>query len=186
MPGAPASIAAAQDALGQNLCSLFQSCSLSDDDEPSPFDRKGLATSSRLRPASPQRSKLWTLPLCQVTVRPKDHYSFWEAVKVKALKQGDWDLLERLGMPQASEGIWMPRAKVFIRDFATNKWEGLHDLIVWGRGYACVSTDTGLRWLPARCVRPDLRRPRQNMANAKPSNTDQHADQQPDGPSTSQ
>ncbi|KAL2307571.1 hypothetical protein Nmel_000543 [Mimus melanotis] len=85
----------------------------------------------------------------------------------------------------ASEGIRMPRAKVFIRDLATNKWEGLHDLIVWGRGYACVSTDTGVRWLPARCVRPDLRRPRQNVTNAQPSNTDQHADQQSDGPSTS-
>ncbi|KAL2310934.1 hypothetical protein Nmel_002618, partial [Mimus melanotis] len=83
----------------------------------------------------------------------------------------------------ASEGIWMPRAKVFIWDLATSKWEGLHDLIVWGHGYACLSTDTGVRWLPARHVRPDLRRPRQNVTSAQPSNTDQHADQQPDGPS---
>lgn len=34
-----------------------------------------------------------------MTVRPKNHRSFWEAVKIKALQQGDWDLLERLGMP---------------------------------------------------------------------------------------
>ncbi|KAL2307719.1 hypothetical protein Nmel_000695 [Mimus melanotis] len=56
MHGASASTAAAaaQSSLGQDLCSLFQSCSLSDDDEPLPFDRKGLATSSRLHPASSQ------------------------------------------------------------------------------------------------------------------------------------
>lgn len=43
---------------------------------------------------------------------------------------------------QASDGTCLPWAKVLIRDLTTNKWEGLHELIVWGRGYACVSMDT--------------------------------------------
>ncbi|KAL2309381.1 hypothetical protein Nmel_005578 [Mimus melanotis] len=86
-------------------------------------------------------------------------------------------IVNHISSLQASEGIRMPQAKVFIRDLATNMWEGPHELIVWGRGYACVSRDTGVHWLPARCVRPDLRRPRQNVTNAQPSNTDQHADQ---------
>ncbi|KAL2304405.1 hypothetical protein Nmel_013156 [Mimus melanotis] len=79
----------------------------------------------------------------------------------------------------------LPRAKVFIRDLTMNKWEGPRDLIVLGRGYACVSTDTGVRWLPARCVHPDLQHQRQNVANAQPSNADQCAYHQPNGPSTS-
>ena len=50
---------------------------------------------------------LWFLPAavcgpspCSVTVQPKNHRSFWEAVGLRALQQDDWDLLERLGMPR--------------------------------------------------------------------------------------
>ncbi|KAL2299216.1 hypothetical protein Nmel_002940 [Mimus melanotis] len=152
MHGASASTTAAvaQSSLGQHLCSLFQSCSLPDDDEPLPFERKGLATSSQLRPASSKQRKLWTLPPCQVTVCPKDHYSFWEAVKVKALKQGDWDLLEQLGMPQggirrveegvqvdpvelspASEGTGGPQVFPVFKVVLGSGQADRHDVIAW-------------------------------------------------------
>lgn len=92
----------------------------------------------------------------------------------------------------------LPLAKVWIWDLATNKWEGPCDLITWGRGYACVSTGTGVRWVPARCVCPDLWHQKQNVASRQPSsgdqsanhqsqslNDDQDADHQQAGPSTS-
>ncbi|KAL2311719.1 hypothetical protein Nmel_003457, partial [Mimus melanotis] len=57
---------------------------------------------------------------------------------------------------QASDGTRLPQVKVFVRDLTTNKWDGPHELIVWVCWYTCVSTDTGVRWLPARCVSPDV------------------------------
>ncbi|RMC11045.1 hypothetical protein DUI87_12237 [Hirundo rustica rustica] len=47
---------------------------------------------------------------------------------------------------QASDGEQQPRAKVRVRNLVTKQWEGPYDLIAMGRGYACVSTDTGTRW----------------------------------------
>ncbi|XP_053860544.1 uncharacterized protein LOC128822762 [Vidua macroura] len=92
----------------------------------------------------------------------------------------------------------LPRAKVWVRDLATNKWEGPCDLITWGRGYACVSTGTGVRWIPAKCVRPDLRQQKQKVVRRRSSDSDhgadhpsqssdedQDIDHQPAGPSTS-
>ncbi|RMC19039.1 hypothetical protein DUI87_03643 [Hirundo rustica rustica] len=32
--------------------------------------------------------------------------------------------------------------------------EGPHDLITWGRGYACMSTPSGPKWVPAKWVKP--------------------------------
>ncbi|RLV62190.1 hypothetical protein DV515_00019572, partial [Chloebia gouldiae] len=40
----------------------------------------------------------------------------------------------------------------FVRNLVTKQWEGPYDLIASGRGYACVSTDTGARWVPSKCV----------------------------------
>ncbi|RLV63784.1 hypothetical protein DV515_00017917 [Chloebia gouldiae] len=54
-----------------------------------------------------------------------------------------------------------------MRNLVTKQWEGPYDLIASGRGYACVSTDTGARWVPSRCVRPDLQPQRQNPANGQ-------------------
>ncbi|KAL2307765.1 hypothetical protein Nmel_000745 [Mimus melanotis] len=84
--------------------------------------------------------------------------------------------------------IWIHRNSASLLDneyLQSAPTDGVHSI-----GADCQPTpiqlrDTGVRWLPARCVRPDLQQPRQNVANAQPSNTDQHADQQPDGPSTS-
>ncbi|KAL2311255.1 hypothetical protein Nmel_002952 [Mimus melanotis] len=73
---------------------------MSDEDRHIPLGRKGLARDNRHHLTSSHRSNLWKLPPCQVTVRPKNHHSFWDAVKVRALQQGDWNLLERLGMPE--------------------------------------------------------------------------------------
>lgn len=43
---------------------------------------------------------------------------------------------------------------VMVKDPETGRTEGPHDLLTWGRGYACVSTPYGLRWIPQRWVRP--------------------------------
>ncbi|RMC16672.1 hypothetical protein DUI87_06611 [Hirundo rustica rustica] len=43
---------------------------------------------------------------------------------------------------------------VMVRDPETGRMEGPHDLVTWGRGYACVSTPTGPKWVPSKWVRP--------------------------------
>ncbi|RMC20634.1 hypothetical protein DUI87_01486 [Hirundo rustica rustica] len=73
----------------------------------------------------------------------------------------------------ASDGEQQPRAKVRVRNLVTKQWEGPYDLIAMGRGYVCVSTDTGTRWLPSKCVRPDLRPQRQNSADRQGGSRDQ-------------
>ncbi|RMC22078.1 hypothetical protein DUI87_02950 [Hirundo rustica rustica] len=74
---------------------------------------------------------------------------------------------------QASDGEQQPRAKVRVRNLVSKQWEGPYDLIAMGRGYACVSTDTGTRWLPSKCVRPDLRPQRQNSADRQGGSRDE-------------
>ncbi|RMC20231.1 hypothetical protein DUI87_01077 [Hirundo rustica rustica] len=74
---------------------------------------------------------------------------------------------------KASDSEQQPRAKVRVRNLVTKQWEGPYDLIAMGRGYACVSMDTGTRWLPSKCVRPDLRSQRQNSADRQGGSRDQ-------------
>ncbi|RMB97523.1 hypothetical protein DUI87_26004 [Hirundo rustica rustica] len=74
---------------------------------------------------------------------------------------------------QALDSEQQPRAKVRVRNLVTKQWEGPYDLIAMGRGYACVSTDTGTCWLPSKCVRPDLRPQRQNSADRQGGSRDQ-------------
>ncbi|RMC04374.1 hypothetical protein DUI87_19195 [Hirundo rustica rustica] len=81
---------------------------------------------------------------------------------------------------QASDGEQQPRAKVRVRNLVTKQWEGPYDLIAMGRGYACVSTDTGTRWLPSKCVHPDLRPQRQNSADRQGGSRDQLENHQVD------
>ncbi|XP_005041371.1 PREDICTED: transcription initiation factor TFIID subunit 4-like [Ficedula albicollis] len=166
--------------------SSLQRCAADAGRQQPPLPRRSFASESRhcSDPMASPRSKLWMLPPCSVTARLKNRCSLWEAVKLRALQQGDWDLLERVGMPKAADETLLPRAKVFVQDLTRNKWEGPRELIIWGRRYACVSMDTGVPWLPARCVCPDLCHQRQNVADAQPSNADQHANHQPDSPST--
>ncbi|RMC16204.1 hypothetical protein DUI87_08418 [Hirundo rustica rustica] len=46
------------------------------------------------------------------------------------------------------------RPPVMVRDPESGRTEGPHDLVTWGRGYACVSTPTGPRWIPSKWVKP--------------------------------
>ncbi|RMB99564.1 hypothetical protein DUI87_23817 [Hirundo rustica rustica] len=46
------------------------------------------------------------------------------------------------------------RPQVMVRDPGSGGTEGPHDLVTWGRGYACVSTPMGPKWIPAKWVRP--------------------------------
>lgn len=46
--------------------------------------------------------------------------------------------------------------KVRVKDLITGMWTGPVELITWGRGYACLLTDNGPRWVPACCVKPYL------------------------------
>ncbi|RMB93004.1 hypothetical protein DUI87_30510 [Hirundo rustica rustica] len=66
-----------------------------------------------------------------------------------------------------------PRAKVRVQNLVTKQWEGPYHLIAMGRGYACVSTNTGTHWLPSKCVRPDLRPQMQNSADRQGGSSDQ-------------
>ncbi|OWK64041.1 Pol polyprotein [Lonchura striata] len=44
------------------------------------------------------------------------------------------------------------RPPVLVKDPETWRQEGPYDLVTWGRGYACVSTPSGLRWVPSKTV----------------------------------
>ncbi|TRZ18664.1 hypothetical protein HGM15179_008417 [Zosterops borbonicus] len=46
------------------------------------------------------------------------------------------------------------RPKVLVKDLETLRTEGPHSLVMWGCEYACVSTPTGLQWIPSKWVRP--------------------------------
>ncbi|TRZ06736.1 hypothetical protein HGM15179_020371 [Zosterops borbonicus] len=46
------------------------------------------------------------------------------------------------------------RPKVLVKDPETLRTEGPPSLVMWGRGYACVSTPTGLQWIPSKWMRP--------------------------------
>ncbi|TRZ07548.1 hypothetical protein HGM15179_019560 [Zosterops borbonicus] len=42
------------------------------------------------------------------------------------------------------------KSPVLIKDPETGQTEGPHRLVTWGRGYSCIPTPTGLRWIPAK------------------------------------
>ncbi|KAJ7426276.1 endogenous retrovirus group K member 18 Pol protein-like protein [Willisornis vidua] len=63
----------------------------------------------------------------------EDHSPIERHFRVEKLKKGD--------------------AQVWFRDIATGEWVGPVPLLTWGRGHACVSTGSGPRWIPSRCVR---------------------------------
>lgn len=46
--------------------------------------------------------------------------------------------------------------KVWVKDLITERWTGPVELVTWGRGYACVLTENGPRWVSAHCVKPYL------------------------------
>ncbi|TRZ11486.1 hypothetical protein HGM15179_015617 [Zosterops borbonicus] len=46
------------------------------------------------------------------------------------------------------------RPPVLVKDPETLRTEGPLDLITWGRGYTCVSAPDGVKWVPAKWVRP--------------------------------
>ncbi|RMC03540.1 hypothetical protein DUI87_20740 [Hirundo rustica rustica] len=53
---------------------------------------------------------------------------------------------------------------VMVKDPATK--EGPHDLITWGRGYACVPTPSGPKWVPAKWVKPFIPKTARTPAEA--------------------
>ncbi|TRZ11339.1 hypothetical protein HGM15179_015769 [Zosterops borbonicus] len=79
---------------------------------------------------------------------------------------------------KASDEAHQPRAKVRVRNLTTKQWEGPFELIALGHGYACVSTDTGVRWVPVKCVHLDLQPQRQNRADRHPENRHQNESHQ--------
>ena len=46
------------------------------------------------------------------------------------------------------------KAPILVQDPETGKIMGPYPLVTWGKGYACVSTEKGPRWIPAKNVRP--------------------------------
>jgi len=51
-----------------------------------------------------------------------------------------------------------PKAKVLAKDLQSGSRTVPWELLTWGHGYACVSTDVGPKWFPARCVEPALKK----------------------------
>ncbi|RMC16319.1 hypothetical protein DUI87_08535 [Hirundo rustica rustica] len=43
---------------------------------------------------------------------------------------------------------------LIVKDPATRETKSPHDLVTWGRGYTYVSTPPGLKWVPAKWVKP--------------------------------
>ncbi|XP_039386734.1 golgin subfamily A member 3-like [Mauremys reevesii] len=64
------------------------------------------------------------------------------------------------GMTGEEQGA-APRPSVKWFDYQQQIWKGPADLLTWGRGYACVATDAGPRWILAKWVWPWLRLPEQ-------------------------
>lgn len=52
----------------------------------------------------------------------------------------------------------LQKAKVMFKHAEKGLILGPVSLITWGRGYACVSTDTGPRWIPVRNICPFLKK----------------------------
>ncbi|RMC04357.1 hypothetical protein DUI87_19176 [Hirundo rustica rustica] len=46
------------------------------------------------------------------------------------------------------------RPPVMIKDPETRETKGPYELVTWGRGYACVATPSGPRWIPQEWVKP--------------------------------
>jgi len=42
---------------------------------------------------------------------------------------------------------------VLAWDLQSGAWTVPWELLMWGRGYACVSTDVGPKWFPAKCIK---------------------------------
>ncbi|XP_017599597.1 PREDICTED: endogenous retrovirus group K member 25 Pol protein-like [Corvus brachyrhynchos] len=57
---------------------------------------------------------------------------------------------------------------VWIKDPETREIQGPHELIMWGKGYACVSTPESPRWIPSRWVKPCVSRPAGKGSQATP------------------
>ncbi|TRZ08084.1 hypothetical protein HGM15179_019020 [Zosterops borbonicus] len=76
---------------------------------------------------------------------------------------------------------------VFCIEKKSGKWRFLQDLrkvnaVVESMGM--LQADTGVHWVPAKCVRPDLRPQKQNPANGQAGDRDQNERQQVDEPSS--
>lgn len=45
------------------------------------------------------------------------------------------------------------RPPVLIKNPETGQISGLYPLVTWGRGFACISRNAGLQWVPAKNVK---------------------------------
>ncbi|XP_030414231.1 uncharacterized protein LOC115649438 [Gopherus evgoodei] len=74
----------------------------------------------------------------------------------------------------------LPRPQVRWFNYTDQKWQGPADLLTWGRGYACVSTVTGPRCLPAKWVRPWLARSNPEQPSTDPPSDPEDANKDDD------
>lgn len=51
---------------------------------------------------------------------------------------------------------WREKPPVLVKDPETQKIQGPYKLLTWGRGYGCVSTPTGSKWIPGKWIKPFL------------------------------
>ncbi|RMC03243.1 hypothetical protein DUI87_20437 [Hirundo rustica rustica] len=88
-------------------------------------------------------------------------------------------ILNHFLLLQSLDETHEPRVK---QNLVTKQWEGPYDLIASGHGYACVSTGIGVRWVPAKCIHPDLRPQGENPADRQAGDRDQNESHQVDEP----
>ncbi|KAM9165602.1 endogenous retrovirus group K member 11 Pol protein [Pangshura tecta] len=88
--------------------------------------------------------------------------------------------VKHVGGITGEEQSTTPRPLVQWFDYQQQKWKGPVDLLTWGRGYACVATDTGPRWIPAKWVRPWLRPRVQQQADTEESRETHPGDAEPE------
>ncbi|XP_017599759.1 PREDICTED: endogenous retrovirus group K member 25 Pol protein-like [Corvus brachyrhynchos] len=60
------------------------------------------------------------------------------------------------------------RPPVLIKDPETREIQGPHELVTWGKGYACISTPEGPRWIPSKWVNPCIPQPAGRRSQAPP------------------
>lgn len=60
---------------------------------------------------------------------------------------------------------------VFIKNPETGQVSGPYPLITWGRGFVCVSTHVGPKWIPAKIIKPQLQQIKEQQNTSEEEHT---------------
>lgn len=69
------------------------------------------------------------------------------------------------------------RPLVLVKDPESHQIQGPFPLLTWGRGYTCVLTPVGPKWIPGKFVRPFIETaPKKANSNPRPDTSENHGD----------